>query len=359
MTKKLFLIFSSIIILFLIIYLIKDKLNIDKIITVIESDIGVNIKLEDKGQWTYYPKISYQNNLSINNKNNNFFIENSTINILRNYRIVSPFIINFKSPSILYKGINLRNSIIEAEYDKKYLNINKFYSDVIDGNINILGKFYFNDTKKISLQGSYNNISLNRILKQLNISDWERVKIKLSSSNFIVTTVNKHPNKFIENLNGQIDINGSIFFVSTEEEKFGATFLTLLADKFTNLLSISQSLSYILNTFADIPSDILGKILIKNGVLVTEDLLISNKKEKALLSASLDLKTNFINGKIDFYKESKIFLTAELKGNVENPEILIDGYALLDQESSEPQNIKEVFEKGIKSIIDNIMNQND
>lgn len=359
MKKFLFILLSLIIFFFIIFSVINDKLNIDKIIEKIENDFGISVKLEEKRKWEYYPKLEYRNNLSIKKINDNLIIENSNINISRDYKITSPLIINFESPSILYKGMNFRNSIINAEHYKRYLHINKFYADVIDGNINLSTKFDLNKEKRISIKGYFNNISLNRIFKQLNISNWERVQIKLSSSNFLINTVNGSSLEIIENLSGHIDLNGSAFFVSTEEERFGATFLKLLADKFINLSSISQSLSYILETFADTPSDILGKIIIKNGVLITDNLLISNKKEKSLLSANLDLKTNFINGKIDLYKDNKIFLTVELKGSIENPKILIGGDVLIDQENSQPQDVKEIFEKGIKSILDNIMNQND
>ena len=359
MKRFLFILPSLIIIFFIILYLINDKLNIDKIIKKIENDFGISIKLEEKKKWEYYPKLKYQNNLSLKMINDNLIIENSNINISRNYKIISPVIINFESPSILYKGINFRNSIINTEHYKKYLHINKFYADVIDGNINLSAKFDLYKEKKISIKGYYNNIALNQVFKQLNISNWERVQIKLSSSNFLINTINASSREIIENLNGHIDINGSAFFVSTEEERFGAIFLKLLADKFINLSSISQSLSYILETFADTPSDILGKIIIKNGVLITKNLLISNKKEKSLLSANIDLKTNFINGKIDLFKDNNIFLTVELKGSIENPKILIGGDALTNQENSQRQDVKEIFEKGIKSILNNIINQND
>ena len=47
-------------------------------------------------------------------------------------------------------------------------------------------------------------------------------------------------------LNGEMDVMGSIFFVSTEEERFGAAFLSLLADKIANMMSLSKSISYLL-----------------------------------------------------------------------------------------------------------------
>ena len=129
------------------------------------------------------------------------------------------------------------------------------------------------------------------------------------------------------------------------------------ADKIANMMSLSKSISYLLDKFADTPSNISGKIIINQGILTTEKLLIDNKKEKALLSASLDLKTNIIDGKIDFYENEIVFLTAQLKGNLENPKILIGGEVFAKDGDTKPKNIKKIFEEGIQSLINNLISQ--
>ena len=110
-------------------------------------------------------------------------------------------------------------------------------------------------------------------------------------------------------------------------------------------------------SFENIPSNISGKIIINQGILTTEKLLIDNEKEKALLSASLDLKTNIIDGKIDFYENEIVFLTAQLKGSLENPEILIGGKVFAKDGDIEPKNIKKIFEEGMQSLINNLLSQ--
>jgi len=359
MKKKLILPISLIIIFALIFFVIKDKLDINKLFENIENNTNINIKLKNNQQWSFYPKISYQNNLSIHSNSGDLIIENGKINIARDYGIASPFVIKYQSPSILYKGINFRDSKIESKYSNKIINLNKFSANILDGNIDISGYLSANNNKEITLNGSYNNILINKILKQLKISNWERVKIKLSSSHFSLYSINGTPEKIIENLNGEMNIAGSVFFVSKEEERFSASFLSLLAAKFVNIKSLSQSLNYLLDKFADIPSNISGKINFNEGILTTEKLLIENQKEKALLSASLDLKSNKINGKVDLYDNNIIFLTVEIKGVLENPEILIGGKVFTEKGITKPLNIKEVFEKGIQSIVDNILNLND
>ena len=163
--------------------------------------------------------------------------------------------------------MNFRNSIIDSEYRKKIINLNKFSANLIDGNIDINGYLYLQGDKEIKLNGSYNNISINRILKQLKIASWERIRVKLSSSSFSLNTINNSSKEIIKNLNGEMIITGSIFFISKEEERFGAAFLSLLADKFLDIKLLSESVSYLLKNFSDIPSDIDGKIIINEGTL--------------------------------------------------------------------------------------------
>ena len=117
--------------------LLEIKININHIIENIEKNTGIKIELQDKQKFTYFPQIIYENSLSITNKKENLFVKNSDINITKNYNINAPFLINFKSPSIIYQGINFENTLIESSYYKKVININKFMANLIEGDINV------------------------------------------------------------------------------------------------------------------------------------------------------------------------------------------------------------------------------
>ena len=358
MKKKLALILSLIIIIILILFTLEKKLNINKILTNVENKTGINIELQNNNKWNFYPKIIYQNTISFNNKDNSLKTENGYLRIIKNYNIFSPVIINFKAPSIQYEGINFRNSKIKLEYNNKRIKLNNFNADVIDGKINISGFFSLDNKKNLFLSGKYYNISLNRILKQLKLADWERVQIKISSTGFSLNSIS-NTQEVLKNLNGEMMINGSIFFVSTEEERFGVAFLSLLADRISNMLSLSNSVNYIIDNFADNTSNISGKIFIKEGILKTEKLLISNLKSRALLSATLDLNTSIINGEIEMYEKNNILLSAKLQGDIKNPEILIGGEIFAKERGENTQNLQDIFEGGIQTLIDNILNMDD
>jgi hypothetical protein len=356
--KKSLIFFIILIVIIILIFLgIKKELSIIDKLKDLENKTGLNIEIQNKNEWVFIPKIEYKNNLYISNIKKSLLVENSTVNITKYYKINSPFLINFQSPSVQYKGINIRNTLIISNYKNEIINLEKITADIIDGNVNLSGKLTLDKKKEISIKGSYKNISLNRILKQLNIASWERLKIKISSDNFSLNS-NFNSEKFIKNLNGKMNINGSLFFVSTEEERFGATFLSILVNKLKNMAPLSKSINYLLDKFADLPSNISGEINIRDGILITKNLLIKNKKEKALLSANLDLVTNNLKGKIDLYENDVIFLTVLLNGNIKNPEVLLNG-KMFEGDNKKPQNIKEIFDDGIQSLLDNILNLND
>ena len=354
--KKFFFLLSIIIIIFLCFYIFKNNTNIDNILKRIENNSGFIIKLKKTKTLRFFPTIFYKNNISIHHKNTDLKIEEARITIKKSYWPTSKFDINLNSPSILYKGLDFRNSKIVSNYKNNIFTLNKFTSNLIEGSINANGYLNFDESKKISLNGSFKNIFLNRVLHQLNIENWERVKVKVSSPSFNIKTISGSSEEIIENLNGNIEIKGSIFFVSTEGERFGAALLSIIADKLTEMLSVSKSISYLLDKFADIPSNISGKLNIENGIISTDNLLLENKKGKAKFSFKFNILSNNIDGRVFLYKENYVFLEAELKGNLQNPKILIGDKNLNENES---KNIKNIFDEGIQSLVDKLLEIND
>jgi len=359
MKKKIFFVSTITIIIFLIFFYIKNEFNTTKILEKIKNQTNLIITLKNKNKWQIYPLISFQNKISAYLENNSLIINKGSINVTRNYWITSPIKIFFKSPSILYRGLNFRNSKVISNYKNKIILIKSFNAELTEGNVAITGSLHLDNTNKISLKGSYENVSLTKIMEQLNIAGWKRTNIDLSSPYFYLTTTNSSPEELISNLNGEMNIKGSLLFVSNEKERFGATLLSLLASNISDLMPVSESINYFLDKFADEPSQLSGKLFIKNGILSADKMILESEKGKALISATIDLKDNTIDGKIDFYKDNKIYFETEVSGNILNPEILLGGKIFTENGQKLPKNIKRIFEDGIQSFIDNLLRPND
>ena len=135
--------------------------------------------------------------------------------------------------------------------------------------------------------------------------------------------------------------------------------LSLLIDKLPDLTSISNSISFLLTKFSNIPSSIHGTLVINEGLISTQDMLIENNQGRASLTATLNIETDIINGKINFYEDDEIYLEATLKGNIKNPQILVGGKIIAEENSDIPRDIKKLFEEGINSLVDKLLRTND
>ena len=216
MQKKFIFIAITAIILILICIAIRDNFNLHKIIAKLEKQTDLTIILNDESKWNYYPHIELRNNITIKDNADIFIINNADIDVSKNYWPASSININLRSPTINVEGIQLRNATIISSYKNNNITFEKIVSDLVEGNINAQGKMSMENEMPFELVGSFNNVSLNILMNQAKIATWDRVKIKMSSPNFNLSGTAK--NNFNKNLKGNIAINGSIFFVSTEEE---------------------------------------------------------------------------------------------------------------------------------------------
>ena len=359
--KKIVIIFFTILVVsILIVFILRDRFSTKTIINNIEEQTGLKIELINNGFWNFYPNINYSNsNVIIVQKNNSLSIQNADIQINKSYWPLSPVFLNLNSPTITYKGMEIRNAILQAKYANKTFHILNLKGNIVDGNLQLEGKIELDDKQPFMIRGKFKNISLNTLLNQSQLATWERINIKLSSSNFKISGKGKDDQSWENSLSGKIPINGSIYFTSSDEERFGAALLSLLVEKIPDLKSISQSINFLLSTYANIPSSLNGTLMINNGLISSQEILVTNKEGKSSLKGSYNFIENIIDGKIFFYDQNTTFLEASLQGKIENPKILVAGKVFSDQEEQPMQDIKQLFEKGLNSFIEKIFNINE
>ena len=207
--------------------------------------------------------------------------------------------------------------------------------------------------------GYWVNISLTTLLNQSHQIEWKRLKIKLKS-NFHIHSSGKNENEFIKNLNATLPLEGLFYINATQEERFGTALLNVLTVKIPELSGISKSLDFLITRYADVPSQIKGLVIIKNGILKTEQLIISNDNAKMSVDISYDIFKDEINGTLSFIEDDKIYLKTKLDGSINNPKILVGGKPFFNDNDVEPlDDIKKIIEQGITNIFQNILEKND
>ena len=221
------------------------------------------------------------------------------------------------------------------------------------------GKINLEEEMPFKINGKFNNISLNTLFQQSGIAVWDRLSVKLSSNKFDINGYAQNKDKFINSLNGNANILGSAYLMTTDEERFGAALLSLLVEKLPTITSMSKSVNFILSTYGNIPTSINGHLIIKDGIIESNNIDIRNDFGKSSMNASLNLRNNNINGSILFYKDDEIFLEAFLQGNVASPEVLVGGKVFRQNNEDVPRDIKKIFEEGINSLVDKLLQINE
>ena len=360
MRKLLITLLTILIIVVLIVFILTDRFNTEKILGTIEEKTGLNIQLLDEGVWKFYPSITYSNsNVKIMNKDSSFTVENSNILINKSYWPTSPVWMDIIASTVNYKGMEMRNAVLQAKYAKNIIHIEKLTGNIIEGLLNLNGKIDLEDKQTFTFQGQFKNISLNTLLKQSQLATWNRVNIKLSSPSFKVSGKKNKDQNWVTSLIGTFPIKGSLYFTSTDEERFGAALLSLLVEKIPSLTSVSRSVDFLLSTYANVPSSLNGILTLKNGWITSEEIFITNEEGKSTLKGSYNFLENTINGTIYFYEQDEIFLEASLLGAIENPQILVAGKVFSDKKEQPMQDIKQLLEKGLNSFIEKMLSTNE
>ncbi len=355
--KKLFIIFLSCIIIgAIIIFAVRDQFRIESIISNIESQTGLDIQLNDESTYVFYPSINFNNeNVTISKKNIELIINKAKINISKSYWPTSAINLNLTTPAINYQGIEIRNAFADASYQNNILTINSFIGKIIEGNVDLNGRIEFNQKQTFNIKGNFNNISLNTLLQKSQMAKWDRVKIKLSSTNLSLSGIinNKNP---LSVLKGTIPITGLFYLTTTEEERFGATFLSLLAEKIPNISAISKSVNFIVVNYSNIPTSLNGVLQIKDGLIFSDEILIQNNSGKSTFNGFYNFIKNEIDGTIHFFEKNDVVVKAQIKGKIGNPEILVGGKIFSENEEQSFQDIKKLFNEGINSLVDKLLN---
>ena len=359
-------IFLSIIILAIIIssiYFNLQKYDYNYFIKKIENDYKLQVDNQGVYKINFFPKFNISiKNLEITHESNNLLIKSRkmNVNIIKKYQNWRDTKFYIYSPSIVINGVPLRETNIEGNFKGSKIVIKNFDGKINEGlfslNIELINEL----SKKVNINGSFSNISLTTVLNQSKQIDWKRVNIKLKSKNFNIESEGRTSIEIINNLEGHIPLEGLFYINATADERFGVALLNILSEKIPELNEISKSIDFIFSKYADIPSRINGNIILNKGELTTEDFFIINDNAKMKTEIIYNILNDKINGNLHLLNsDDEMIITAQLKGTLNNPQILVGGKNFLKNEDKEPlKDLKFIIEKGITNIFQKLLEKN-
>ena len=341
----------------IIYFIFTNNYNLEKIISNLKKNYDVTVLINKDPKWSYKPELSFNFNAKINNSNKDLNSEKMEFIFSQPYKI-SPINVNVGSKSLNFRGLKIQSFNLIGKYYflNKIFNINNLTAKIGDGEVNFQAKLNQSNKNEFSLIGGFSNLHLNQILRQLNLADWKRLELKISSNDLIIDGKIIGGNNFVKYLNGKIPINGSMYFVTTEEERFGIAFLNLLIEKLPQFNNLSKSLSQIVNNFSGSPALVSGLLNIKNGNIETSNLIVTNEKNKIKIEGLYNMQNNLFDAKLFFLEQEDIIVEAIISGNMEDPNIQIVNAKNLNDQKNINNDIKNVFKEGINNFIEKLLN---
>ena len=319
------------------------------------------MNLTNQPNWKFSPEIKVDFSTKIQNKDNQFYIEDANFSFVQPYKI-TPVNFDINIPSLFIEGLQIKLVKIFGNYSlvNKKINFNNIEGKIGNGDFSSSGSISLLNDQPIKLNGNLKNIYLNQILKQLHLADWKRLEIRLSANNYEVSSQLKSNEILLKNFHGNIPVTGSIYLVSSEEEKFGVALLNILiAQLLPDYQNLSKSLSQIINNYTNKPVLFEGIIEIKNGVLQTSNLTAINNNNKIQIKGTFDMVSNNFDTKLFFIESEKIVVEAKIAGDLENPKIeIINENKLFDSEKIN-NDLNKVFGEGINNLIDKLLMLNE
>ena len=162
----------------------------------------------------------------------------------------------------------------------------------------------------------------------------------------------------LENLFDSIyKINGKITLQTTNEEKFLISFLKLFFEKLEKKENQKFAFSELINAFGNESSNFKGTINKNKYILETSKIEISNKSNRIFIKGEFNYNDNFIDIILDLSQNNEIYLTALIKGNLNEPNINFDKNSKFFQNLNSNEN--NLIEESVIQFLNNFFDLND
>ena len=268
------------------------------------------------------------------------------------------FLNNFEKEKII-SDIEKKFEIKINEKNKSKINI----FPIIKLNTNLEIKDYKNnlyfDNIRIDISQPVFQVSgnLNILIDNLNINNIKFSEVNINGKvNYIENYL-----KYSDNLENLFDsiykINGKITIETTNEEKFLISFLKLFFEKLEKKENQKFAFSELIYAFGNESSNFKGTINKNKYILETSKIEISNKSNRIFIKGEFNYNDNFIDIILDLSQNNEIYLTALIKGDMNEPNINFDKNSKFFQNLNSNEN--NLIEESVIQFLNNFFDLND
>ena len=233
--------------------------------------------------------------------------------------------------SLLLENLELKAFHSTAVLRNGVLDIKKFNGTLYDGALIVSGQVNARQRPQVALALTGIELNLSRILAPARKGDAKELAKRASGPitvNARLSSQGDSEAALLSNLTGQGELQGVVTVKVKPEEQLGSLALNLLGQQVKQIKGIADGTNTLLGAFGGTPAQLSGSFSIDRGILRTNDTRLVGRNATALTAAQVDLPGWRLDSRIDVYRaadRSKAYLTANLRGALDKPDVKIGG----------------------------------
>ena len=277
-----------------------------------------------------------------------------------------------RSDALLYDDLRLDNAVLEAVLDGGVLDLRRLSGTAYDGALSVSGKVDARDGLQAGLAITAIEVNTAKLVGQLAETDRVAGPLNVNAS---LTSQGGSVAELIDALSGNGTVDGSLTVVTKAEEQVGNVLLNILGQKIREVRGVTDATNLLFNAFAGTPADLRGTFTIERGVARTSDLRLDGRQATALTQGTADLPAWRLDTRTDVFTAedpNTPYITAELRGPLDEPNPRIKGDFLAPREETSPSTpdaatepaeevqpedfLKQELQKGLQNLLKGFSN---
>jgi hypothetical protein len=248
--------------------------------------------------------------------------------------------VKLSAAAILVDRLRLTKAQLEAGREDGLLDLRRFTAETYGGSFSLTGRAdargSVGDGLAVTAEIDASNVELKGLLRDLADSDRFSGPVSLQGK---VASRGISQAALVAALAGTATLDGTVTVAAKVEEQAGALVLDILGKKVKEVRGVTDSTTMLFGAFAGAPAKVDGNFVIEKGIARSEDLKVQGRNAVALTKGSADLPDWQLDSLTEVFRDvdpEKAYLTAKLRGPLDEPNVTIGGQPFQRRQESVP-----------------------
>ena len=241
-----------------------------------------------------------------------------------------------KSEALVLDKLRLDNAEVAGSLDDGLLEVERLTGVFANGAVQVIGKADLREDIEIGASVVAIEVQSGDLLAKFAGVDRVSGPVTLNAD---LNTRGRSESDLVSTLNGNGTVNGTLQISAGQEERAGAQLLSILGQKVKQIQGFADATTLLIDAFADDPASLSGAFTVTDGVARTSDTVLEGRGAVARLKGSVDLPAWVMNLDTRVTRTeapNEAYLTLDLRGPVDAPNVRVGGQLFQRRKPSEP-----------------------